>query len=362
MFPDESCRGDRHIVQRMRRSLYYGKVKNENEVMECPSLPLTQAAVDAFEQALRQSHGRSRRSAASPASQLDLQYASDVSHKACISPCSVVLAIVYLERLRKRRPQYLRSTPPCQLFLVSMLVASKWMYDDGEDEEVLNSEWAASGSLPLHQLNRLELQFLVAMDWNLHVDPDLFFQKLAVIEHLVTWQQTQGRTGAAGYTYNELLSLDCCLQWRHLAAAFPNVCRVMALTLLTYSVLLVALLSASVLTSVLMQPDHNPAAGPHPVIAAGHLNYSTAACCSPPSPLLTRVRNAGPAEAAIALPHDPLTLFLGLSGQGAVRQLGSVLCPLRAVLLSAVIPERDRRQSAVPQPHVYCVNRRTARH
>lgn len=283
MFPDESFRGDRLIVQRIRRSLYYGKVKNENEVMECPSLPLTQAAVDAFEQALRKSNGR--RSIASDITQLDLQYASDVSQKACISPCSVVLAIIYLERLRKKNPQYLRSTSPCQLFLVSMLVASKWMYDDGEDEEVLNSEWAASGSLPLKQLNRLELQFLVAMDWNLHVEPDHFFQKLAVIEHLVTWKQTQRRTGSAGYTYNELLSLESCLQWRHLLQVAPNVCRIMALTLLTYSVVLVAVLSASVLTSILMHPDQKSAAEPVSLIsahAAGHLNRSMTTRCLPP--------------------------------------------------------------------------------
>ncbi len=35
------------------------------------------------------------------------------------------------------------------LFLVSMMVASKYLHDDGEEDEVFNDEWAASGDIDI---------------------------------------------------------------------------------------------------------------------------------------------------------------------------------------------------------------------
>ena len=238
-----SSSGHRHIVDRLRRSLYYGKVKKESEVTECPSLPLTEATVDMFERVLKRESGCGRESLEKSISGLDLNYASSLSRKASISPCSIVVALIYIERLAKQNPDYVKTASPCDLFLVSLLVASKFLFDDGEDEQVLNGEWAASGSLDLNSLNRLELDFLIAMDWDLHVQPALFFEKLAVIELLVTWKQTQLRSTAGGYTYQELLSLERgCFEWNLIT---EHVIKTIALTFLTYSVVLVAVLSAS---------------------------------------------------------------------------------------------------------------------
>lgn len=43
------------------------------------------------------------------------------------------------------------------------MVSNKFLQDDGEDDEVIGSEWAASGGLELHQLNKLEVDFLNAI-------------------------------------------------------------------------------------------------------------------------------------------------------------------------------------------------------
>lgn len=43
------------------------------------------------------------------------------------------------------------------------MVGNKFLQDDGEDEEVICSEWAASGDLELGHLKKLELEFLSAM-------------------------------------------------------------------------------------------------------------------------------------------------------------------------------------------------------
>lgn len=43
------------------------------------------------------------------------------------------------------------------------MVASKFLNDNGEDDDVLNSEWASSANLSLSDLNRLEKEFLNAI-------------------------------------------------------------------------------------------------------------------------------------------------------------------------------------------------------
>lgn len=43
------------------------------------------------------------------------------------------------------------------------MVASKFLNDDGEEDEVFNSEWAKSGDLSTAQMNRLEKDFLKAI-------------------------------------------------------------------------------------------------------------------------------------------------------------------------------------------------------
>lgn len=43
------------------------------------------------------------------------------------------------------------------------MVGNKFLQDDGEDEEVMCSEWAESGGLDLSHLKKLELEFLRVM-------------------------------------------------------------------------------------------------------------------------------------------------------------------------------------------------------
>ncbi len=43
------------------------------------------------------------------------------------------------------------------------MMASKYLYDEGVDEEVFNDEWAESANMDLQQLNELERNFLSAI-------------------------------------------------------------------------------------------------------------------------------------------------------------------------------------------------------
>lgn len=43
------------------------------------------------------------------------------------------------------------------------MVASKYLYDEGEEEEVFNDEWGAAGKLDVKTVNNLETNFLNAI-------------------------------------------------------------------------------------------------------------------------------------------------------------------------------------------------------
>jgi len=155
IFPEHEAMSDRFC-----RTLYYGKLPAGGDR---PSLPFTQVAVDQFTEsgldALGQNLGR-----------LSLSRAADMTRQASAGPNSLVVALLYLERLRKKNPEYLTSVSSADLFLVSLLVASKFLHDDGEEDEVFNDEWAKSGGMDTKELNKLEMQFLSAIDWRIYVD------------------------------------------------------------------------------------------------------------------------------------------------------------------------------------------------
>ena len=115
---------------------------------------------------------------------LCLDFAANLSRETCLTPCSLVLALIYLERLCIKNPNYVSSIPSSKLFLISVvilteihfssktvtpnffflkMVASKFLNDEGQDDEVINSEFASSAKMDLKDLNKLERDFLLAI-------------------------------------------------------------------------------------------------------------------------------------------------------------------------------------------------------
>lgn len=43
------------------------------------------------------------------------------------------------------------------------MIASKFLNDEGEEDEVFNNEWASCAKIPLTDLNKLEREFLTAI-------------------------------------------------------------------------------------------------------------------------------------------------------------------------------------------------------
>merc|ERR1712106_857221 len=189
IFPSHDTQTDRFC-----KTLYYGKLPTSDR----PSLAFTNIAVDEFTNvgldALGEKLGR-----------LDMTRAADITRNACAGPNSLVLALLYLDKLRKRNPDYLNTVSSADLFLVSLMVTSKFLHDDGEEDEVFNDEWASSGGIDTKELNRLELSFLSALDWRIYVDNQEFETAVEKVETDIAFKEVSQR-GWASYTDLDVLS------------------------------------------------------------------------------------------------------------------------------------------------------------
>ena len=124
-----------------------------------------------------------------------------MSREACASPTSLVFALIYLDRLRRNNPDFLNNISSADLFLVSMMVASKFLNDDGEEDEVFNDEWAKSGQMNIKDFNRLEVEFLGAIDWNVNVTTTDFDSALQRVEQEIAYRELSRRSWS---TYSDL--------------------------------------------------------------------------------------------------------------------------------------------------------------
>lgn len=102
------------MVDRLRKSLHCGTVATmDAQALDFPSMPLTEVAVHLFDKSVT--------SGPKGLDVFDLNFAAQVSRQACITPTSIMLSMIYLERLRTKNPEYLRRVSTCDLFLVSIV-------------------------------------------------------------------------------------------------------------------------------------------------------------------------------------------------------------------------------------------------
>jgi len=186
---------DEELQRRLRKTLYYGK----NPLTDRTSLPVTELAVELLQHAAPKELGK-----------IDTQLASSISRKACLSPCSLMLGLIYIDRLRQKSPEYLQQVSSADLFIVAMLVASKFLHDDGEDG-VYNDEWAESAGIGTETVNELERDFLRAIDWDLLARYKEFEAKLEQLEQSVALRKGKERLWKLSYTdlWVFLRNLEC---------------------------------------------------------------------------------------------------------------------------------------------------------
>ncbi|CAG9772279.1 unnamed protein product [Ceutorhynchus assimilis] len=230
------CKGiedHQKYLSRITKTLYYGKLP-KNEML---SLPVTELAVEIFSEAQR---GKSL-------NRLQLNTAARISRNACVSPCSLVLAMLYFERLKKCNVDYLERTMPADLFLVSLMVSSKFLFDDGEMDEVFIDEWAASSGMTCKQLRQLEKDFLNAIDWNVYANEITFWKKLNEMEIQLAIKEGKAR---GHFTYTELQTLGDVLA-RDLHSIVQCVVAVSIILAATYTAALFTIVGSVALVSTI---------------------------------------------------------------------------------------------------------------
>lgn len=182
------------LKKRLKRRLYYG-FKTQLDRL---SFPLTELAISYFDKN-------------APFDSLDWTFATSLSREACVNPSTLVVALLYLERVRGADRNYFQNSDPANLYTTALLLANKYLFDQGEDDYIYNDEWAASASLPLSSVNKSELRLLQSLNWNLKVTADQFEAMLEQMETKVALQQSSTRRN--GFTYSDLTVL---LNWMNL--------------------------------------------------------------------------------------------------------------------------------------------------
>ena len=81
------------------------------------------------------------------------------------SPCTFLIGLMYLQRLKDRSPVHITSFNSQRMLLVAVMLASK-TYDDNF---VSNKQWALVGDLELQELNSLEIDLLFALSFSMNV-------------------------------------------------------------------------------------------------------------------------------------------------------------------------------------------------
>ena len=82
------------------------------------------------------------------------------------------------------------------------MVATKFY--SGHDEDVSLSDWAEYGNMTHEQLVQVELEFLSALNWNIYVSNEEFFDRVHLLEGILAKRQGLHR---GWFTYTEMNSL-----------------------------------------------------------------------------------------------------------------------------------------------------------
>ncbi|GLH12007.1 Uncharacterized protein GBIM_16688 [Gryllus bimaculatus] len=217
------------FLSRIKKSLYYGKLPDTERF----SLPVSEIAAEIFSKI---KNGKSL-------DRLDIEEAADLSRNACVSPCSLVLALLYLERLKTCNTEYLQRVAPSELFLVSMMIASKFLHDDGEEDEVFNDEWATSAGLDVKEVNRFEKDFLQAIGWEVFVSEQAFWNRLQELEKDVALREGKRR---GWFSYSDL---DHILEMLDLTTVAQTVISVSAVCLTSYTASVLTLIGSAFIVS-----------------------------------------------------------------------------------------------------------------
>ena len=90
----------------------------------------------------------------------------------------IIASIIYFDKIFKNYPDQINIRSVHQIYLVSILLASKYI----EDDYYMNNHMAEYGGISLYEINRLEKKFCDWLDFDFLIYPNSFnqFRKLFV--------------------------------------------------------------------------------------------------------------------------------------------------------------------------------------
>ncbi|CAH9087254.1 unnamed protein product [Cuscuta europaea] len=106
------------------------------------------------------------------------QYVDRIFRYSNCSPACFVVAYIYLDRFVSRTGALLTSLNVHRLLITSIVLAAKFL-DDGCYN---NGYYAKVGGISNSELNKLEMKFLTALQFRLHVSVDTFISYCALLE------------------------------------------------------------------------------------------------------------------------------------------------------------------------------------
>ncbi|KAG5684362.1 hypothetical protein PVAND_013597 [Polypedilum vanderplanki] len=215
------------FLKRIKKTLYYGP-SNPNRMI---SQPLAQHVASHFNETHRNYD----------LNILDLKTVSRIRQQ---TPCSLILSLIYLERLIKADPNYVRLVSPSELFLVTLMVSAKF-YSDYDESDVFAANFAYEGEISLERLKQLEISFLNAIEWKIFVSQNEFYEKLKTVEKLLALKEGLVRNS---FTYAEMNLLAPTMELAKLIFHYTTI------LMFTYvcSIMTIAL-SSIILTSIPLQ-------------------------------------------------------------------------------------------------------------
>ncbi|KHJ95565.1 hypothetical protein OESDEN_04490 [Oesophagostomum dentatum] len=210
----------RRVRRRIRRTLCYG-AKQPQSI----NLPLSELVVDFFNKKC-------------PYDYMKPETSASISCRGYADPCTLVVAMVYLDRLRVNDKVWFESSDPTDLYLPALVVASKFLHDSDTFDRASNSDWAEAANISNEHLNQLEWEFVQKMKWDVMVDQAEFERWLSFFEH---WVANDFVLKNGFCTYNEILQLSSSL---HLMPLLQALISFFGLVTIVYTVSVVSLIAA----------------------------------------------------------------------------------------------------------------------
>ncbi|CAO3585118.1 unnamed protein product [Absidia cylindrospora] len=101
------------------------------------------------------------------------QFCQKVIKATQISCACIVLGLYYIHRLRSAYP-YIHASigSEIRLFTTALVLANKYL----DDNTFTNKTWSEVSSIPISELNIMEMEFLSALHYNIHLPHDQYFQ------------------------------------------------------------------------------------------------------------------------------------------------------------------------------------------